>query len=82
MATKKNSDVVKEFVKKMSDDDLKFVNSRLTQRLGGDIAEAIELIQNDKNIDAWFSTANNGNDFFDMVEVVHSVVQMEVKKRH
>jgi uncharacterized protein YqgV (UPF0045/DUF77 family) len=36
---------IKECVKKVSEEDLKFLSQRLSQRLGGDLGEAMSLVQ-------------------------------------
>lgn len=78
---KKHTDVLKEYVRRLEDADLKFIQMRLTRRLGGDLGEAVELIQRHPEVDRWLATATGANDFFDMIDQIDSYVQAEVKKR-
>lgn len=78
---KKYTDVLREYAKRLNDDDLKYLNMRLTHRLGGDVGEAIEFMQRNQEIDRWLSSAGNATDFFDMLDSIDSSVQQEVKKR-
>ena len=78
---KKYTDVLREYAKRLNDEDLKFLNMRLTHRLGGDVGEAIEFMQRNQEVDRWLSTAGNATDFFDMLDQIDASVQQEVKKR-
>lgn len=81
MKGNKFSDTVKEYVRKVSDDDLRFLHMRLTQRIGGDVAEAIEFLQRYQELDHWLCLAKTANDFFDMVDVLDAGMQSEMKRR-
>jgi hypothetical protein len=71
-----------EYVKKLTDDDLKFVNIRLSRRMGDDVGETIELLQEHPEIDKCLSTASSANDLFDMVDQIDNYIQQEVKRRN
>lgn len=74
-------DTVKEYVRKLNDEDLRFLHMRLFQRIGSDVGEAVELLQRNSDVDHWLGTSKNASDFFDMVDVVDTVVQNEAKRR-
>lgn len=78
---KKFNDVLREYVRRLNDEDLKYIGMRLGNRLGGDMGEAIEVIQRHSEVDRWLSTANSADDFFTMIDQVDNYVQLEVKKR-
>jgi len=78
---KKFNDVLKEYVRRLNDDDLKYIGMRLANRLGGDLGEAVEVVQRQPEMDRWLSSATSADDFFNMVDQVDSYVQLEVKKR-
>lgn len=81
MKVTKYNDVVKEYVRRLGDEDLRFLSLRLGQRLGGDVGEVLEILQRSADVDRWLSTAPSANDFFDMVDLMDSQVQGEVRKR-
>jgi len=76
------SDIVKEYVKRLSDDDLQFLNIRLSNRLGGDVGEAVELLQKNTEVDKWLASSNNAMEFFDMLDLVEQHLQHENQKRY
>ena len=78
---KNNNEMLKEYVRKLSEDDLKFISIRLTQRLGSDVGEVVELLQKNSEVDKWLSTSNNAEEFFDMVDLVEQQIQSEIKRR-
>jgi hypothetical protein len=81
MKSNKGHEIIREYAKKLSDDELRYLNIRLTQRIGGDIAEAVECIQSNQEMDRWLSGASSASDFFDMVDQVDGYIQQEVKRR-
>jgi len=78
---KKNTDNLKEYLKKLNDDDLKYLGARLSQRLGGDMAEAVDLMQKNQEVDHWLRSAGDSDEFFDMMDLVDDLVQQETRKR-
>jgi len=78
---KKPEVYLKEFCHKLSDDNLRFLHARLSQRLGGDVAEAVDFLGGIREIDKWFATASDCNEFYDMVDLVFFVVNKEHEKR-
>jgi len=78
---KKPEVYLKEFCLKLSDDNLRFLHGRLSQRLGGDLAEAVDFLGGIREIDKWFATASTCNDFYDMVDHIFLAVNKEHEKR-
>lgn len=78
---KKQSDFIKDYVRRLNDDDLRFLAFRLCQRLGGDIGEAIEYLQKNQDIDRYFAAANSADAFFDLLDNLDNQLQIETKKR-
>lgn len=75
------TDTVREYTRKLNDDDLRYLHLRLTQRVAGDVGEALELIQRHSDMDHWLSHAKSSNELFDMIDVVDASVQNEAKRR-
>jgi hypothetical protein len=78
---KKPDIYLKEYCQRLSDDNLKFLAQRLSQRLSGDMAETFDFLSNVKEIDRWLATATTCNDLFDMIDFIYSVVQKEHDRR-
>lgn len=78
---KDSKTTLSEYVSSISDDDLKFLNSRLTERLPGDLAEVLEVISKDRKVDAVFSAANSAYGVYDYCDDLKEAVLKECKKR-
>ena len=51
--------VVKEYVKRLSQDDLSFLGLRFKQNLTGDKAEIANKLAEDEEIDKWLATSTS-----------------------
>jgi hypothetical protein len=78
---KRNHDTVKEYVRGLNEEELKFLYARYAQRLGGDIAEATEYLQKNPEIDRWLAGAGSSGDFFARLDHIDALVQGEFKRR-
>jgi len=81
MKTTRFSDTVREYARKLNDDDLRFLDLYLSRRVGADVAEAVEFLQHNSEIDRWLSLCKDGTDFFDMLDQVNAGLQVEANKR-
>jgi hypothetical protein len=72
---------LKEYCQRLSDENLKFLTQRLTQRLLGDTAEVIDFLSSTKEIDRWFSSASSCEDFYDMLDSFQLIVEKEDENR-
>jgi hypothetical protein len=78
----KNPEVyLKEYCLRLSDENLKFLFARLTQRLGGDLGEVLDFLGNVREIDRWLSSAETCDSLYDMIDLVHSSVVTESERR-
>lgn len=78
---KKNDLMLKEYSKRLSDEDLRFLNVRFTQNLQDDRADIFNKLSADKEMDNWLRSAANGEELFDMVDKVSEFVLRESKRR-
>jgi len=76
-----NRNTLVEFAGSISEDDLRFLSSRLTERLQGDVAEALEFMSHFKAVDSMFSAAKSTAEVYDICDSVTEVLQKECKKR-
>lgn len=74
-------DIVKEYFRNLSDEDFKFLYVRSTQRLCGDLAEIIEMVQRDQEMDKYLSAASSNADFFARIDSIDSAIQAEARRR-
>jgi len=79
---KKPEMVLRECVIRSSDETLKFLGGRLSQRLGGDIPEALEALSEMSEVDRLLSSARSAWDIFDVLDIVQDVVEREIRKRN
>lgn len=78
---KKVDTMLKEYVARLTVDNLKFLSGRLSQRIGGDLAEAIDTMANCNDLDKWFGSAHTCNEFYDMIDKVQEYIDRELHKR-
>lgn len=78
---KKYSDGIKDYIRKMSDEDLRYLQFRLGHRIGGDLAEAIDFLQKNHEVDRLFASASSAFELFDLVDGIDYLLQQEARKR-
>lgn len=78
---KNDNSLLKEYVKKLSMDDLNFLISRLSQRLSGDMSEAAEFMQRDKELDRWLSLSTNSQEWYDKIDKLQEFIKLEIDRR-
>jgi uncharacterized protein YqgV (UPF0045/DUF77 family) len=73
---------VKECVKKVSDEDLKYLSSRLSQRLGGDLGEAMSLIQERyPELNKLLTNTPNCDDLYNTIDIIDQQIQEVANKK-
>jgi hypothetical protein len=78
----KNPEVyLKEYCFRLSEDNLKKLYSSLNQRMSNDLAEALNFMGSNKEIDKWFSSAESSSELYDMIDMVGDFVNKEYEKR-
>lgn len=73
--------IIRDYVRNLSEEDLRFLSLRLSQRLGGDMGEAIEKIQSNVEINRILEVASGANNFFDLIDMTEDAIQQEYRKR-
>lgn len=79
--TKEHKAFVTEYSSSLFDEDLRYVAPKLTEKLCGDLAEALEFMSKNPKMDKVFSSAESGQTLFDLVDYVKEVLSKECKKR-
>lgn len=78
---KKPDIYLKEYCQRLSDDNLKFLTGRLNQKLGGDVAEVVDYLSGVREIDRWLASAESYDEFFDMIDFMHTSATKEYDRR-
>jgi hypothetical protein len=78
---KKPEVMLKEYVGRLSDDDLSYLNMRLSQKLCGDLSDGLNILQKNSEVDKWLCTAASAQQFFEMVDIIADYVDKESKRR-
>lgn len=78
---KDQKNVVTEYLSSISDDMLEFLNSRLTEKFAGDLAEVLNELSKEKRMDNLLSNATSSEAIFNLLDEIKDVVHKECKKR-
>jgi hypothetical protein len=74
---------VKECVKKIPDEDLRWLSIRFRERVGSDLAEALLLIQERYNdLNRVLANTPSADAVYEIADLIDKHVQDEVKKRN
>ena len=76
------SDVLREYVRRLSDSEMIFLRTRFRQRLCGDMADIAIQLAKDAELDAWLQESITADEWFDMVDKLASFVDREFDRRH
>lgn len=79
---KKDQRTVAEYVQRISDEDLRFVTSRLVEQYGGDMPDVINFIGRHPDIDHVLGGCHSSDEFFTRVDLVREAAVREAKKRN
>lgn len=73
---------IRECVKKISDEDMKYIGIRLSQRIGSDLSEALRFIHDVyPELNKVFSTSSNAAELYNMVDILEKHIQDFLSKR-
>lgn len=73
-------DLIKNYVQRLQEKDLEFLHSRYRGRYCGDVAEIVQFLQQNSEVDRWLSQAKTGNDLLDKVDIIGQYVDAEFSK--
>lgn len=76
-----NSDVLKSFAKRLSDDDLSYLRIRFKQNLCGDLSEIANFLAKDAEVDAILKETSNAEEWFQMIDYIGDVIEKEYNHR-
>lgn len=81
ISVKKKDLILKEFARSLSDDDLKWLSARLSQRLGGDLGDAMEALQTNAEMDRLLLGAKDADAFYDLADETAEYLERDLRRR-
>jgi hypothetical protein len=75
-----SNSVLKEYVSSLSYKELLFIKTRFSQRVGGDLGEAVNFISKNEEMDKWLLSAEGAEDFYQMIDVLSVEVGMALSR--
>lgn len=78
----RNDNIVKEYVKSISDSSLDDLFLKLQRKIGVDVADAADILSQDKDVDKWLASASSADEWFEMMDRVHDIIKKEVYSRN
>ena len=72
---------LREYVRRLSDEDLRFLYDRFSANLSGDRPQILDLLATNKEADRWLSTAADSTDFFERLDVIGDLITKEHLRR-
>ena len=78
---KKPETILREYARRTSDEDLRYLQIRFSSLMAGDRAEIANLLSKDKEVDKVLASAISAEEWFEFVDIVGSGVFAEAKKR-
>ncbi len=76
-----NKNAVVEYAAQISEEDLKWLTQRLTERLSGDLSEALNYMSKHKSMDNFLSSAKSAEALYEHCDFVRDTFQRECKKK-
>ena len=77
-----SKNIVAEFLQNISDEDLRFVTTRLTDRMVGDLSEVLNYISKNRNIDNFLSSSSSSIEVYDKCDQIRDQAHRECKRRN
>ena len=79
---KKPDATIREYVRKLSEDELQFLVSAVSLKLGGDIGIVAEMLQKDVFMDKMLLSAENATEWFNLLDRVGELGLSELNYRY
>lgn len=73
---------LKSYARRLSEHEIQTLYLLFKEKLAGDYAEAIGILQRAQDLDRWLSSAATHDEFFQMLDLVEENVTNEYKKRY
>lgn len=78
---KDSKHLVNEYIGRVTDEELRFLTSRLVEQFPGDLADALHTLSKRPEIDHLLASASGSWEFFDICDLIRDQCVHEVKRR-
>jgi hypothetical protein len=78
---KKVDTSVRDYVSKLSFDNLKYLAERFNNRIGSDLSECADFISKSSDMDRLLGAAKNSEEFFAVLDSVAVAIEREFSRR-
>ena len=72
---------LREYTSRLADDELRYLATRLNNRLGGDVAEVLERTARDAGVSHWLAESDGAFQLYDRLDQLQAAVAEEVSRR-
>lgn len=76
-----SNEIIRNYTRKLFDNDLDFIASRLIDNYSGDMAVCLEFLQKNSDIDKILDSADDIKDFYAIIDLLRENVLLELRKR-
>ena len=66
--------VITEYLRTLTDEEMSFLATRLNEKLGGDVAEALDFMSRSPSMDSMFRSAQGSIELFDLCDKVRDLI--------
>jgi hypothetical protein len=78
---KEQRNTVVEYTSTLSEEDLRWLTQRLSDRLVGDLPEALNYMSHSTKMDQYLGSANNSWELYDACDRIRDICTKECKRR-
>jgi len=78
---RKPDTILREYASRQSDESLRYLLGRLNNRLGSDLAEALDSLSKNGEVDRLLNTAKTAGDLYDLIDLAQESLDREYKRR-
>jgi hypothetical protein len=79
--TKEQRIAVVEYAAALSEDELRMLTARLTDRFTNDLPEALEVMSRSTHMDAVLASTRTANELYDMCDKIRDVFSKECRRK-
>lgn len=81
MKSKDYKTALVEYCSSLSDEDIRFLGTRLVERYSGDLGNALNILSKDSRVHYILDSAQGANDLYQLCDVIRDLIVSESKKR-
>jgi len=74
--------ILVEFISSLSEEDLRLIATRLTDRYSDDLPEALNFLSRHKRIDGVLKATKTADELYDLIDQMQSIAEKECDRRN